>query len=236
MERLVNARLNRVLRCLSESDLALLDRYARPVRLHLRQRLEAANRPVTDVYFIYRGLVSVVAVSADRQHQSEVGLIGRDGMTGLAVIMGSETMPCDAFVQIEGDAMKIAACDLRRSMEQSPSLRAAFGRYVHVFAMQAAHTALANARGTIEQRLARWLLMAQDRVCGNELSMTHEFLALMLGVRRAGVTVTLHSFASRGLISTARREIDILDRRGLEHCAGGLYGAPELELDRVLPD
>jgi CRP-like cAMP-binding protein len=235
MERIANAHLNRVLRCLSEADLELVDRHAFPVSLQFRQRLEAANRPVKDVCFIYNGLVSVVAVSADRRHQSEVGLIGRDGMTGLAAISGSATMPFDTFVQMEGDGLGIAATDICQAMEESPSLRRALSRYVHVFAVQTAHTALANARGTIEQRLARWLLMAQDRTSGNVLELTHDTLALMLGVRRAGVTVTLNGLSSRGFISMSRREIGILDRVGLEGCAGGLYGAPELELNRILP-
>jgi hypothetical protein len=106
-------------------------------------------------------------------------------------------------------------------------------RYAHAFAIQACHTTLANAQGKIEERLARWLPMAQDRVSGNELQLTHEFLAVMLGVRRTGVTTALHELEGRGLISTARGSVAILDRDGLEEGANSLYGVPEAEFDRL---
>jgi CRP-like cAMP-binding protein len=106
-------------------------------------------------------------------------------------------------------------------------------RYAHAFAVQAAHTALANAQGKIEERLARWLLMAHDRTTGDSLHLTHEFLALMLGVRRAGVTTALHALESNALIENSRGSIVILDRAGLEASANGLYGVPEAEYERV---
>jgi CRP-like cAMP-binding protein len=114
-------------------------------------------------------------------------------------------------------------------MAESASLVKALLKFVHVFGVQSAYTALANAHGKIEERLARWLLMAQDRIGEDELILTHEFLSLMLGVRRAGVTVALQHFESTGLISTSRGSITIKDRDGLEESANGLYGTPEAE-------
>lgn len=230
-----DARQNRLLACLSKPDLALLERAAFPAVLKPRQCIEAANRPAREVYFPYRGIVSVVALSSNRQHQSEVGLIGPDGMTGLAVVMGASGTPYEVAVQIPGEGLGIAAADLARALAESPTLGAVLARYVHVFTVQAAHTALANARGTLEQRLARWLLMAADRMPGRVLPMTHEFLAFMLGARRAGVTVALHALAARGHIALSRGAIAITDRAGLERCSDGLYGTPERELDRLLP-
>jgi hypothetical protein len=124
----------------------------------------------------------------------------------------------------EGHGHCIAAEDLRTVMAESASLVKALLKFVHVFGVQSAYTALANAHGKIEERLARWLLMAQDRIGEDELILTHEFLSLMLGVRRAGVTVALQHFESTGLISTSRGSITIKDRDGLEESANGLYG------------
>jgi CRP-like cAMP-binding protein len=104
---------------------------------------------------------------------------------------------------------------------------------VHVVSVQIAHTALANAQGKIEERLARWLLMAHDRFDTDDLPITHEFLSVMLGVRRAGVTLALHRLDSVGLISTARGCVTVLDRQGLQERANGLYGVPELEFERL---
>jgi hypothetical protein len=112
-------------------------------------------------------------------------------------------------------------------MQISSSLRPRLLHYLDVFLMQSAQTALANAKGTVEQRLARWLLMAHDRLPGDDLRLTHEFVALMLGVRRAGVTVALHQLEASGAISTSRGAIAIIDRIALERDAGGFYGIPK---------
>jgi CRP-like cAMP-binding protein len=105
--------------------------------------------------------------------------------------------------------------------------------FAHVFSIQSHYTALANAKGKLEERLARWLLMAQDRLVSRELLLTHEFLALMLGVRRAGVSVAVEHFEAQGLIRATRGMIGVLDRDGLIQIADGLYGGPEAEYERV---
>jgi CRP-like cAMP-binding protein len=114
-------------------------------------------------------------------------------------------------------------------MQETPSLRVSLLRFVQAFIVQTAHTAAANARAKVEERLARWLLMAHDRVDGDVLPLTHEFLSLMLGVRRPGGTVAFHLLEQKGLVSTKRALIAIDDRAGLEQLAHGFYGVPEAE-------
>ncbi|MGE3703062.1 MAG: Crp/Fnr family transcriptional regulator [Hyphomicrobiaceae bacterium] len=224
---------NRILNALSRADFAILQPHLEPVPLSFRMRLQSANRNVKDVYFPERGLGSVVAICGGERKQAEVAVIGREGMSGLAVVHGVDRSPCDIFMQVEGKGQRISADDLRSAMDRSVSLLRCFLRFAHVFAVQSGYTALANARGKLEERLARWLLMAQDRVERDELVLTHEFLALMLGTRRAGVTVALGQFEAKGVIATARGSVTVIDRDGLEECANGLYGPPEAEFDRL---
>lgn len=230
---LVQVSHNRLLAGLKGADYNLLTARLHPVRLKLRQRLELPHRRIRAVYFIESGLVSVVAMDRQRR-QAEAGLIGREGMTGLAVLHGLDRTPHDTFVQSEGRAQCIATADLQEAMRTSSSLQATLLRFAHVYTIMMAHTALANARGTLEERLARWLLMAQDRSGSDELCLTHEFLSLMLGTRRAGVTAALNAFDARGWIDHGRARIAIRDRDGLLTMAGGLYGVPEAEYTRVL--
>jgi hypothetical protein len=123
--------------------------------------------------------------------------------------------------------------DLQRAMAESGSLKSHFLRYLHCFTLQIEQTALANSEGKIEERLARWLLMAHDRIEGDDVAFTHELIAFMLGTRRAGVTIALSDLGAKGLMATNRKLITILDRAGLKGVAGGLYGAPEAEYKRV---
>jgi CRP-like cAMP-binding protein len=119
-------------------------------------------------------------------------------------------------------------------MEASKSLRMLLLRYVQVFMVQTAHTAISNARSRLDARLTRWLLMAHDRICDESLPLTHEFLSLMLGVRRAGVTEALHSLESQKLIYTGTRKVTVRNRKGLERVAGTSYGMPEAEFRRLI--
>ena len=234
MEELVrNGLRNRLLGSLSRTDLALLQPFLVPVNLRFRQRLQSANRTVKAAYFPDSGLASVVAIAAGSRSQAEVAIIGCEGFVGVPIVLGASRSPCEVFMQVEGHGHCIPAGDLTDAMAQSPALRDALLSYAHVYTVQASYTALANAHGKIEERLARWLLMAQDRIAHDELLLTHEFLALMLGVRRAGVTVALQHFESTGLITTGRGNIVIKDRDGLEESANGLYGAPEAEYERL---
>jgi CRP-like cAMP-binding protein len=229
--------LNRLLNSLPARDYEMVFTVLKPLRLTFRKHLQLANRTVCDVYFLEDGLGSVVAIGAGREKQAEAVVVGNEGLVGLPIVLGVSRSPCDIFMQAEGDGFTAKAEDFRKLLDESPVLLAACLRYSHVLTVQAYYTALANAQGSLEERLARWLLMAQDRLSSSpDLILTHEFLSLMLGVRRAGVTTAIQAFEGRGLISTARGSIHINDRDGLFEAANGLYGAPEAEFERLFPE
>jgi CRP-like cAMP-binding protein len=224
---------NRLLSSLSSADFGLLQPDLEPVTLSLRYVLERPDRRVDAVYFPEAGFASVVAVQANNT-KVEIGLIGREGMSGLAIVLGNHRSPHSTYMQAAGRGQRIQTVRFRNAMQASASLHGLLLKYVQAFMVQTAHTAIANARAKLDQRLARWILMADDRLDGNSLPLTHEFLSLMLGVRRAGVTETLHALVAEKLIRSARSEIVVLDRKGLERRAGESYGVPEAELRRLL--
>ena len=224
---------NRLLQALSSADIELLAPNLMTVVLRVPHDLERPNVSIKDVYFPDTGIVSVVAINADDM-EVEVGVIGSEGMSGSAVILGNDRSPHSTYVQISGRGMRISARDLRNAMAESRSLRDFLLRYVQTFMVQTAHTAIANARANLPQRLARWLLMAHDRVAHDKLDLTHEFLSVMLGVRRAGVTEALQELGRLKLTTAKRGEVTIVNRRGLEKIAGSFYGAPEAEYRRLL--
>jgi CRP-like cAMP-binding protein len=223
---------NRILSRLSAEDFALLEPHFAMSDLALRRQLEVSRRPIEHVYFPESGIVSVVA-NGDNKQSIEVGLIGRDGMTGLAIVMGTDRSPHQTYVQVAGRASRIRADNLREAIGKSATLHRRLLQYAHAFLMQTGYTALANGRSKIEERLARWLLMAHDRIDGDTLTLTHEFLSVMLGVRRPGVTHALNLLENAGLIDAHRGVITIIDREGLEESSNGAYGAPEAELRRL---
>jgi CRP-like cAMP-binding protein len=222
---------NRILSRLSAEDFALLAPHLKQINLPLRKQLEIRNKRIEHVYFPESGFASVVANGTG--HSIEVGLIGREGMTGLAVVMGADKTPHDTFVQSPGAGLRIAAQKLRQALAKGPTLQRSCLLYAHAFGLQTAYTAIANGRSKIEERLARWLLMARDRVDTDDLTLTHEFLSLMLGVRRPGVTGAMHLLVTQGLIKAHRGIISIVDRKGLEKTSNGAYGVPEAEFQRL---
>jgi CRP-like cAMP-binding protein len=224
---------NRLLSALSAEEFGLLQPYVTRVSLTMHQELEQPNREIQDIYFPESGIASVVAFQPSGT-QVEVGPIGREGMTGIAILLGAGSSPHSCCIQVPGTAVHIRARELQLALERRKSLHDKLLRYVQVFMVQTAQTAITNALAKIDQRLARWLLMAHDRVDGNSLPLTHEFLGLMLAVRRAGVTEALHELASQGLIDTQRGEIVVLNREGLQRSAGERYGMPEAEYRRLL--
>jgi CRP-like cAMP-binding protein len=222
---------NRLLSALSADDLALLSPCLTPVELAVRDQVEWPNKPIKHVVFPETAIISVVADGA-RKKQLEVGIIGREGMTGLMVVLGNDRSPYSTYAQVAGRANRMTADDLRSAMKGSPTLAGVLFRYVQAFMIQTSQTAISNGSAKLEERLARWLLMAHDRVENDELPIIHEFLALMLGVRRPGVTVTLHSLEQQGLIHPHRGSITVLDREGLMRVADASYGVAEAEYER----
>ena len=224
---------NRLLAALSRDDRALLLPHLKPVALALLKDIERPNRRIDTVYFMESGIASVVALQAD-ETRVEVGLIGREGMSGIAVVLGGNQSPHSTYIQVAGEGQRMPANELRKAMMASESLRGLLLKFVQVFMVQTAHTAIANARSHIDQWLARWILMAHDRTGDTTLPLTHEFLALMLGVRRPGVTEALQSLKRLKLIKTGRNQILVLDRKGIERAAGDSYGVPEKEYQRLI--
>jgi CRP-like cAMP-binding protein len=223
---------NRILARLSPEHFGLLEPHLAAVDLPFWKQLQVRGRPVEQVYFIERGLASVV-VSQQGRRSIEVGLVGREGMTGISVVMGLDRTLHEIFMQVAGAGQRIAAAKLREAMEQSAPLHRCFLNYAHAFLTQTANTAAVNGLNTIEERLARWLLMAHDRLDGDDLPLTQEFLAMMLGVRRSGVSSALDLLEKSGLVQAKRGVITVNDREGLKNHSNGAYGAAEAEFRRL---
>lgn len=223
---------NKILAGLSPADFAILQPHLSQIDLPVRRHLEVRNRPIEYVYFLESGLGSMV-VSAGAQQSIEVGIIGSEGMTGIPILMGTDRGPHETFIQTAGVGLRIPADAFRAAVESSRGLRNRFLNYAQVLMTQMAFTALANGRYKIEERLARWLLMADDRTEDDTIHLTHEFLAVMLGSRRAGVTAALNHFQKRGVLKMQRGLITIAKRGALEEAANGSYGAPEAEYRRL---
>ena len=224
---------NELLRRMTAEDLALLEPGLHRVALPLRMPLVTPDVPIEAVYFIEHGIASVVARTSGG-HEAEIGFIGYEGMAGYSLVMGDDRAPQACFVQLEGEAMRIDAGSFNAALATSPTLRLFLLRFVNSLQIQTGCTALVNARLRLVDRLARWLLMCDDRVAGGRFSITHEFLATMLGVRRPGVTIALQELEGLALIRSRRSEVIILDRPGLIALASGGYGESEAEYTRLL--
>src|SRR3954464_2723615 len=223
---------NRLLSALPPDDFGLLQPHLEPTLLELSQWLSETQQPIRHIYFPEQSIVSILADTA--QGRIEVGMIGPEGMAGLPVVHGIDHSPHGYLVQAAGQALKITAQNLRTAMQRSPALQARLLRYAHARMVQTAQTAYANAGFDIEARLARWILMTDDRVEGEDLPLTHEFLSMMLGVRRPGVTIAVQNLEGNRLIRATRGHITVLDRTGLEGVADSAYGASEAEYASVM--
>lgn len=224
---------NHLLTTMAADDYSFIEPHLELAELPVGHDVERIGQKADYMYFVESGVVSIVAVNGSGQ-QIEIGLIGREGITGLAVILGDDVANHSAYMQIEGHGYKVPAAVILEALHRSTGLRDKLARFAHTLMIQTAHTALANGRANLLERLCRWILMAHDRVDGNIIPITHEFLALMLGVRRAGVTVALHELEGHGLIKAIRRQITVLDRTGIEKLANGFYGQPESEYFRLV--
>ena len=202
------------------------------VPLRVNQPQEQPHQPIMHVYFAESGLMSKVAVTPSGE-RLEVGIVGFEGMTGMAIVHGNSQSPHETFVEVAGEGVRISAEGMHHAMAANASLRRLFLRFAQAYSIQVSHTALANGRNSLNERLARWLLMSQDRV-GHEIPLTHEFLSLMLGVRRAGVTECLQILEGNRSIRWTRRLVEVVDRAKLEGTAGDCYGTPESEYRRLI--
>lgn len=224
---------NHLLRSLTDGDWDRLAADLQPVKLALHRTLETRGHDIEWLYFPESGIASAIADSA-AGHRVETGIIGFEGMTGVGVLLGDRCAAQSVVVQIAGEGQRIAVHRMEALLAQSDSLRERLLLFARAFMIQTAHCALANGAGFLEQRLARWLLMLHDRVEGDGLAITHDYIATMLSVRRPGVSVALKVLEEQGVIRVHRGLIVIIDRQGLLLKSDGLYGRSEQEYRRLL--
>lgn len=224
---------NELLRRLTLDDLALLAPHLERMTLRLKTVVQQPGTPIEWVYFPENCIASLVAKMPKGRH-ADVGIIGFEGMTGTSIAMGDDRQPCECVVHLAGEATRMPAKALAEAMAASPTLRPFLLRYVHSLSIQTSFTALGNARSKLQERLARWLVMCADRVPGERLALTHDYLSIMLGVRRPGVTVALQILEGKGVIRNHRGEITIRNREELIAIANGSYGVPEAEYERLI--
>jgi CRP-like cAMP-binding protein len=213
---------NDLLDALSPQDLALIEPHLDPVDLRARDVIERSGVPIDYVHFPRNAVASVLA-GAVSDRRLEIGIVGRDGMTGIALLLGEDAPQNDTFVQVSGVSLRIRATELRAAIAASATFQSSLLRYVYAFLVQSARTTLANGHWRIEQRLARRLLLFHDRIAGDSIFFTHEFLAMAMGAARPSITLALHLLEQRGAIRSRRSEITILDRSRLVELARGCY-------------
>ncbi len=227
------AHSNRLLGLLPRTDYERLRPHLQPVALEYRQSLYRANKPIGFVYFIETGVGSLVNTMANGQ-AAEVGTIGSEGMVGLPLVLGDNQAPTSVYIQVPGAGLRIKATLFKQELAQSTSMRIAMLRYAHAFFNQVAQSAACNHFHNIQQRTCRWMLMTHDRMQSDQFLLTQEFLAMMLGVQRTGVTAAAGGLQKAGLIRYSRGNVTILDRRGLERLSCECYAVSKLEFDRLL--
>ncbi len=225
--------VNRLLEALPESDLRRMLAGCETVELAFADLLYAPRERVRHVYFPTSSFVSLI-MPIDASASLEVGLIGNEGMLGIPVVLGVNVSPVRAVVQGAGSALRMDAAPFSRALRRSQALQREIDRYVFVHLSQLAQTAACTRYHVVEARLARWLLMTQDRAHAATFHITQEFLAFMLGVRRVGVTKAASSLQRRSLIRYSRGNITVINRRGLKAASCGCYKADRESYDRIL--
>lgn len=213
---------NRLLAGLPRADRERLRADLELVTLTFGEVLHEAGDPIRHVYFPNDALVSLLTL-VDRRHVLEVGMVGREGMVGVALALGIGVSPVRALVQGGGTALRMKTASFRKLLQQCPSLQRGANLYTHALISQVAKTAACNRFHVVEARLARWLLMTRDRVFSNHFRLTQEFLGDMLGVRRAGVTQAAYALKQRKLIDYSRGYLSIINERGLEAASCSCY-------------
>ncbi len=199
------------------------------VRLKLHQVLHEAGETIKSGYFVNAGLMSILAVQPDGK-TVEVGLIGSEGFAGLPLLVGYNHSPTRVITQGDGTAYRCDAETLKQLMQQCPELKQQLHRFAHQLAMQTTQIAACNRLHDVVERLARWILMSQDRIRLDKLPLTQEFLAHMLGTRRSSVTVAAGALQKAGMISYTRGSVTILNRQKLEAAACDCYGIVQQQL------
>lgn len=227
---------NSLLRALSPADYDKVMQHATTVSLRLKQDLVEPGEPMWYVWFPQTGMLSIVNDMEDGKTSIEVGVIGREGMAGISVFHGRNTQPLRILVQVAGEAKRIPAEAFAAIVDNAPTLQAALHSYSLALMNQASQQAACNRLHSLEQRCAKWLLTTHDHMDARELPLTQEFLAIMLGVRRPGVTVAAQTLQDAGLIKYRRGRITVTDRRGMEKIACECYRRIRANYEELLGD
>lgn len=223
---------NLILASLPKGELRALEPYLEPIDLPRKSLLFEPGKKIAFAYFLEEGLVSIV-VPLEEGSTIEVGVVGREGMVGLSLLMESDRTPSQAFVQIAGAGFRIRADTFVRSFLVPSQLRMMLLRSLQLYLVHASQTAACNRRHEVEERMARWLLICHDRVNSNNMSLTQEHLAQMLGTRRSSVTVAARTLHRHGLIDYSRGHVTILNHEGLKRAACECYRVLHDEQERL---
>ena len=221
---------NRVLSSLPSEDYQRLAPHLEQVDMPLGKVLAKAGDRIEYVYFPQNSMISLVSELSDGS-AVEVGIIGFEGMLGLSIVLGVDTASHEAMVQINDGALRVRSATLVKEFKRGGALQSILLRYTQSLMLQMSQVAACNRLHTVEERLARWLLMSDDRCVSEDLPLTQEFLALMLGVRRAGVTTSALALHGEGYIRYRRGHITVTDRKGLEAYACECYKIIKAEFD-----
>ncbi len=226
---------NKLLNALPEADLNSMAGQLEPVSMPRGEVLASTGHPIEHIYFLTDGIGSVFARTPEG-HSAEVGIFGYEGYIPTSAAVGSELSSYDVVVQVKAEGHRIAYENFRAAMQENRHFAQVMVRAIEAFAVQLAYTAVSNAVHDVNERLARWLLMCDDRVIGDEIAITHDFLARVLAVRRPSVTTALHVLEGNGFIKSERGLITMRNRAGLEEFGRDAYGRPEAEYRRLMAD
>jgi CRP-like cAMP-binding protein len=226
---------NRLLGLLPPKDYERLRPHLEPVPLEHRMSLYRVHERIGFVYFIETGVGSLVNTMKNGD-AAEVGTIGNEGVVGLPLVLNDDRAPTSVYVQVPGAGLRMKATLFNKELARSASMRTVMHRYAHAFFNQVAQSAACNHFHTLQQRCCRWLLMTHDRMQSDQFLLTQEFLAMMLGVQRTGVSAAAGGLQRAGLITYKRGNVTILDRRGLMRRSCECYGVSKKEFDRLLGD
>lgn len=229
----VSTTRNRLLQALPPDDLGRLLPHLERVDVHKGEVLIHQGQPLEFAYYPEGGLSSNLAVTSDGR-KIEVGCFGFEGMVSTATVLGSDRASHDILVQVGAPWLRMRTAALKEALQASATLQAVLLQYVQIQILTLSHSALANGAYVIKERLARWLLMAHDRLEGDDLALTHDFLSLMLGVQRSGATIAIQELEGMGMIRARRGLITVVDRDKLRDMAGDSYGFPEAEYERLI--